>query len=655
MTARIAPWGGAPGRRTRGGRALAALAAAAVAAVAAPAAQADAAPAIQAVETPASARPDPSRTPIVATPTPVAMPDTPPDAAAGHAIYRDRCASCHGPYGRGDGEMADRLPAPPPRLDDPERMRQASPAELYDIITNGRIENGMPPWSQALDAQERWQALYAAWSFYLTPRRLARGRAVWGERCAACHALAGPSSPGQADGAEPRAPGARPFDAAWLASRSHADLFAGYAGAAGGAHAALGAVEDADLRAALDFVRTAAFHPLGPADGTLDGVITGQVINGTAGAARAAGARVVAVPFSHALGDILPGDPVTATVGAAGTFTLTQLLAGSDVAYRVVATYGGADYVPPDPVPLTATAARAEAVDVTVYEPSEDVSLDVSAARLVVVPRPEAGVLDVAEAWTIRNPSDRTLVGAGGDPTLRLPLLPGAFEIQIDDPRVGGRARLDGDDVVSDVPVPPGDFPVIVGYSAPYSGTTAEIDRRIAWPVERLDVVVSGEAVAIASDVLSSGPATTLGERGAAATASGTGLAAGARLRIALSGLPEATTTAASPRLTQPLAPALVSPALVTGTGIGMALLAAIIGIGLPLARRRRAGARADRWLMSERERLVAEIARLDRRRAESTGATPDAAGDLSARRARLVDRALAVSRALSEAEEESQ
>ncbi len=585
---------------------------------------------------------------VAAPPTPVPTPETLPDAAAGYATYRDRCASCHGPYGRGDGEMAARLPSPPPRLDDPQRMRQVAPAELYDIVTNGRLDKGMPPWSQALDAQERWQALYAAWSFYLTPRRLAQGRAVWRARCAACHALPGAPAPTAGAPAPPLG------DAAWLMARSHAGLHAGYTAAAV-AHTATADVADGDLRAALDFVRSAAFRPLGPDDGTLDGVIAGRVVNGSAGPPgadppTAAGARVVAVPFSHALNDILPGEPVTATVAATGGYTLTGLLAGSDVAYRVVATYGGVDFVPPDAVPLAADAARAEAVDITVYEPSADVALAVGAARIVVIPRPADGVLDVAEAWTIRNASDRTRVAAGGGATLRLPLLPGAFEIQIDDFRVSGSARLEGGAVVSDVPVPPGDLPVIIGYTAPYDGTTVAIDRRLDWPVDALDVVVAGDGVGIAGGGLTAGAPTTLGERGPAATARGTGLAAGARLRIALTGLPEPAAAAADPRLTRPLAPAVVGPTGVIAAGTGFALVAALLGIAVPLWRRRGAGRRrAGRWLHDERRRLVDEIARLDRMAAVS----PEAAAGLAGRRARLVDRALAVSRALSEMGEE--
>ena len=96
-------------------------------------------------------------------------PETPPDAEAGMQIYQDRCSSCHGPFGAGRGEMLERLPAPPPNFSDPAFLRQMAPDEHFEVITNGRLDKVMPPWKDSLSVQERWDALYAAWSFYYTP------------------------------------------------------------------------------------------------------------------------------------------------------------------------------------------------------------------------------------------------------------------------------------------------------------------------------------------------------------------------------------------------------------------------------------------------------------------------------------------------------
>jgi mono/diheme cytochrome c family protein len=106
-------------------------------------------------------------------------PTAPPNGAAGLATFGERCANCHGPLGMGDGELAANLPSPPPSFADPNFIRQAVPADLFDTITNGRIEMNMPPFgpssSNALDEESRWQAVAA---IYNLGRRALIGRAL---------------------------------------------------------------------------------------------------------------------------------------------------------------------------------------------------------------------------------------------------------------------------------------------------------------------------------------------------------------------------------------------------------------------------------------------------------------------------------------------
>lgn len=108
-----------------------------------------------------------------------------PDAAAGLATFREHCADCHGAFGRGDGSMVDRLPAPPPSFAD-AAIGRSSPDAALEIITNGRIKRLMPPWKDKLSAEERAAALYGAWSFYYTPERLVAGRTA-SDGVATCH------------------------------------------------------------------------------------------------------------------------------------------------------------------------------------------------------------------------------------------------------------------------------------------------------------------------------------------------------------------------------------------------------------------------------------------------------------------------------------
>ena len=90
-------------------------------------------------------------------------PTTPPlvDASGdplslGAQIFAARCTSCHGIGGRGDGDLVRTGQiANVPDFTDAARRAGITLEQYYEIITNGRIENMMPPWNEALSEQER--------------------------------------------------------------------------------------------------------------------------------------------------------------------------------------------------------------------------------------------------------------------------------------------------------------------------------------------------------------------------------------------------------------------------------------------------------------------------------------------------------------------
>lgn len=67
--------------------------------------------------------------------------------SGGEKLFHQNCASCHG----SDATGRDKHPAL--RSD---RVRLATPGELYWLLTNGSMRNGMPSWSK-LPEQQRWQ------------------------------------------------------------------------------------------------------------------------------------------------------------------------------------------------------------------------------------------------------------------------------------------------------------------------------------------------------------------------------------------------------------------------------------------------------------------------------------------------------------------
>src|SRR5258708_20132264 len=67
-----------------------------------------------------------------------------PDApAAGAKIFAEHCAACHGEDAAGKTQgkhIRPNLHA--------DRVKQATPGELFWLLTNGTLKNGMPPWSR---------------------------------------------------------------------------------------------------------------------------------------------------------------------------------------------------------------------------------------------------------------------------------------------------------------------------------------------------------------------------------------------------------------------------------------------------------------------------------------------------------------------------
>jgi cytochrome c oxidase cbb3-type subunit I/II len=117
----------------------------------------------------------------------------PADNAAGHALWRDQCAGCHGESGRGDGPAAAMLRPRPPDL----TVRELSAAGIDEALWNGVLGTAMPAWRDrsavelaALAGVVRGFAAVAA-EPAASADVLARGEQVYRAHCAECHGTAG--------------------------------------------------------------------------------------------------------------------------------------------------------------------------------------------------------------------------------------------------------------------------------------------------------------------------------------------------------------------------------------------------------------------------------------------------------------------------------
>jgi high-affinity iron transporter len=101
------------------------------------------------------------------------IPEFTPSLARGAEVFRQGCAACHGPVGRGDGPAAPGLTPAPANLADAAALRDASPLDFYRRITMGVAGTSMAAYETTLSAADRWAvALYAS-TLRLPP---ARGR-----------------------------------------------------------------------------------------------------------------------------------------------------------------------------------------------------------------------------------------------------------------------------------------------------------------------------------------------------------------------------------------------------------------------------------------------------------------------------------------------
>jgi mono/diheme cytochrome c family protein len=89
-----------------------------------------------------------------------AVPSTPESLAAGRALYEKLCASCHGPYGLGNGRLAAGIAAYgpwPSNLTDDEWQHGSSAGEVFVVIRDGiEPDFHMPAFGDTLAVNDLW-------------------------------------------------------------------------------------------------------------------------------------------------------------------------------------------------------------------------------------------------------------------------------------------------------------------------------------------------------------------------------------------------------------------------------------------------------------------------------------------------------------------
>ena len=277
-----------------------------------------------------------------------------------------------------------------------------------------------------------------------------------------------------------------------------------------------------------------------------DGVVTGTVVNGTAGGGVPADVAVTLYFLRE--GDIV--EQRTAVTDAGGEYRFVDLPLDAGLRFVVVAAYLSVPYNTPQF--QFEQSAAVQAPPLTVYEAIQDPSVvRVITDVMIVAPGEErSGMLAVIEVVRLANDSDRTYLAtgvAGGGPAmdrvLRFALpanaqdltmisgLSGQNVVEID----SERDNLRGFGVF--MPLLPGEREVAFGYQVPYAGSTLSLSKRTVYPTDHFAVIALEEhALRFVSEELEV-QATPIGERRYLVGATNT-LAARAQVTVRVEGLP---------------------------------------------------------------------------------------------------------------------
>jgi mono/diheme cytochrome c family protein len=447
------------------------------------------------------------------TAAPLTAPQRAPDLVAGERIYVEKCAPCHGVAGDGLGPQAASLPNPPAALANPDVAQRAVPQDWYAVVTEGRIESFMPPFA-SLDDGQRWDVVGYALSLGLPADQVETGRGLFQQNCVACH---GDRGQGQGDVLDLTAPDI-------LASRS---LLALYGAITEGAGAAMPGfsdqLNDQERWALSAYVRSLALAgepqaatatptsetapsqsptstlggaaataaPAGTASVPTESVsalgrITGQLINGTAGAGAPTDLEVTL----HGLDGNVEALTESQRVGPAGSFAFDGLEPTAGRSYVVTADYQGVLYAT-DIGELPAGSNDLE-LPLTVYETTTETK-DVQVGRLhLLFNFPTKDVVQVVELWLLSNLGDRTVYG-GDTGLIEVDLPPGATGLSLDGGTIGDRFELTPTGFRDRRELIPGENTgeLVFSYNLPYDGSL-DIVRRPAYPVAATVAMVPG-------------------------------------------------------------------------------------------------------------------------------------------------------------------
>lgn len=460
-----------------------------------------------------------------------AVPQAPPDAARGLEIFAQRCANCHGAEGGGDGELAADLPNPPAAFNDPVYRRTAVPATLFDVITNGRIARGMPPFgpgsSNPLSEEERWELVAAIYSLSTPAESIASGETLYETNVAAAI----------------DATSLDIADLGYWSTRSNADVLSEFESA--GVLAAGTTLSEAEKEAIVDYARTFSYRyadPSAPVAPIEAATISGEVANGTTGE-PVTGLTAVLRGFTPELQETVT---MTTTVGTDGRYQFELSQTPADLVYIASVDYNGLNFN--SNVDQLSRSDPSLELPIVVYETTSDPAA-VRIEQLHVVLDFSGDQVQVSELYIFSNDAPAVFIGESGNQeegTVELALPAGAENVMFQRsfgsletfaPAAEVMATETG--WVDTTPLRPGQgsLTLLAQYDLPYQ-SGMRLAHPIFYPVANASVILPDVGVTLAGEGWNAQGTQTL-QSGTFLSYSRGGLQPGDALMLTLNGRPQ--------------------------------------------------------------------------------------------------------------------
>ena len=236
-----------------------------------------------------------------------------------------------------------------------------------------------------------------------------------------------------------------------------------------------------------------------------DGVVSGQVVNKSAGGSSTAGTSVVLIVFGRK--EQKPVGQQTTQADADGRYTFSGLDRDPNIVYIPLVRFQNVNY--PADQPFQLQDQPNHQADIAVYESTTtDDTIQFEALNLLVLGA-DQGVLQFMEMGALVNGGDRTFVTANPQDqqlarAIKLPLPNGALSVQM-------QTGFNDQDVIPGVggiqitsPVPPGRHEFALSFQLPYSGSSADISLQVPYPTTAYSVFVPDNGLKLQADTVQS-------------------------------------------------------------------------------------------------------------------------------------------------------